>query len=62
VEWTKVCDELGIERIQPPSKSDHRMMSGAENAVVLRGRRLGSEETAECHIPDPRAHALRELR
>ena len=35
VEWIKVCDELGIERIQPPSKSDHRMMTGAENAVML---------------------------
>ena len=34
-EWITACNELGIERLQPPSKSDHRMQSLAEGAVFM---------------------------
>lgn len=33
--FKQVCVELGIEILQPPSKSDHRMNSLAESAVFL---------------------------
>ena len=34
-EWQQCCIDLGIEVLQPPSKSDHRMNSLAESAVFL---------------------------
>ena len=34
-EWKDMCTELGIEVLQPPSKSDHRMNSLAESAVFM---------------------------